>query len=240
MATFVLVHGAWQGAWCWQRIIPVLEECGHRTVAIDLPGHGRDLTPPEAVTLEDYVSTVIRTVESIAHRSVLVGHSMGGIVAALVTEQIPDKIGALVALASPPAVNGVSMINAVTALDPEYLGHFVWSPDGSTARMAPQGIRDFLCQGCPDEFIDLAVGRFSPEPVAPFQTPLRLTPQKYGRVPRFYVGCERDRVVTKQVQQEASQSLPPANVYSIDADHSPFFSAPKALASCLDRIVNKL
>ena len=45
MATFVLVHGAWHGAWCWDKVVPLLEAKGHTVVAPDLPGHGDDETP---------------------------------------------------------------------------------------------------------------------------------------------------------------------------------------------------
>src|SRR5690606_24155583 len=47
---FVLVHGAWHGAWCWSRITGALEAMGHRALAIDLPGLGDDPAPPESVS----------------------------------------------------------------------------------------------------------------------------------------------------------------------------------------------
>lgn len=48
MTTFALVHGAWHGAWCWQRLTPELEERGHHVIAVDLP-----CDDPEAA-FEDY------------------------------------------------------------------------------------------------------------------------------------------------------------------------------------------
>jgi pimeloyl-ACP methyl ester carboxylesterase len=49
MSTFVLVHGAWHGAWCWYKIIPLLEEAGQKVVALDLPSLGMDRTSIAAV-----------------------------------------------------------------------------------------------------------------------------------------------------------------------------------------------
>ena len=40
MSTFVLIHGAWHGGWCWEKVKPLLTAQGHQVVAPDLPGHG--------------------------------------------------------------------------------------------------------------------------------------------------------------------------------------------------------
>ena len=48
MSRFVLVHGAWHGAWCWEKVVPLLAARGHAARAIDLPGHGDDPAPPTA------------------------------------------------------------------------------------------------------------------------------------------------------------------------------------------------
>ncbi|MBT3661687.1 MAG: alpha/beta fold hydrolase, partial [Rhodospirillaceae bacterium] len=58
MANFVLVHGAYHAAWCWQRVVPVLEQAGHRVSAPDLPGHGDDKAPPADVTMSSYAGRV--------------------------------------------------------------------------------------------------------------------------------------------------------------------------------------
>jgi alpha-beta hydrolase superfamily lysophospholipase len=44
--TFLLVHGAWQGAWAWDTIVPRLKQAGHDAIAVELPGDGCDDTPP--------------------------------------------------------------------------------------------------------------------------------------------------------------------------------------------------
>ena len=48
MTTFVLIHGAWHGGWCWEKVAPLLEARGHRVLAPDLPGHGANRTPLSA------------------------------------------------------------------------------------------------------------------------------------------------------------------------------------------------
>ena len=58
MANFLLIHGAWHGAWCWHKVIPAIEALGHQAIAIDLPSHGRDKTPVAEATLESYARKV--------------------------------------------------------------------------------------------------------------------------------------------------------------------------------------
>ena len=61
MATFLLVHGACTGGWCWEKVVPLLEAAGHKACAPDLPGLGNDQTPPANVTLADNVENLFLT-----------------------------------------------------------------------------------------------------------------------------------------------------------------------------------
>lgn len=55
MSIFVLIHGAWFGAWRWSKVLPRLEQQGHTVVVPDLSSHGREKTPLAAVSLPAYV-----------------------------------------------------------------------------------------------------------------------------------------------------------------------------------------
>lgn len=78
MSTFVLIHGAAHGGWCWYKVVPLLEKQGHTVLAPDLPSHGRDKTPLAAVTLQLYVDSVCKLLDEQQEPVILVGHSMGG------------------------------------------------------------------------------------------------------------------------------------------------------------------
>ena len=70
MATFCLVHGAWHGAWCWERLIPELEALGHSAVAVDLPSHEPD------AGFAEYAAALAPAAEG---ADALVGHSLSGL-----------------------------------------------------------------------------------------------------------------------------------------------------------------
>jgi len=58
MSTYVMVHGAWHGAWCWYKVVPLLQRAGHTVVAPDLPSLGRDRTPMGEVSLATWVDHI--------------------------------------------------------------------------------------------------------------------------------------------------------------------------------------
>ncbi|HKI75494.1 MAG TPA: alpha/beta fold hydrolase, partial [Pseudomonadales bacterium] len=87
MSHFVLIHGAWHGGWCWNKVIPFLEERGHTVAAPDLP-----LEQP----FEAYVDTALAAIDEASGPVILVGHSLGGVVITQVAERVPQKIERLV------------------------------------------------------------------------------------------------------------------------------------------------
>src|SRR5579863_2206159 len=58
MSTFLLIHGAWHGGWCWRKVAPLLQAKAHMVLAPDLPGHGNDKTPTATVTLQTYTDRI--------------------------------------------------------------------------------------------------------------------------------------------------------------------------------------
>ena len=100
MATFVLVHGAWLGGWCWHRVAPRLRTAGHDVYTPTLTGLGEraHLATPD-VNVETHVRDVVNVVEfEDLHDVVLVGHSYGGVVIRAVASRIPDRIAHLIYL----------------------------------------------------------------------------------------------------------------------------------------------
>ena len=72
MSTFMLIHGAWHGAWCWERLVPELESLGHRTLTVDLP------SDDPTATFETYADHAVEAMSTEDDQVVLVGHSMAG------------------------------------------------------------------------------------------------------------------------------------------------------------------
>jgi len=93
MSEVLLVHGSCHGAWCWDALIPALARHGIAARAIDLPSHGADATPPEAVTLDSYADAILAALDG---PTVLLGHSAGGFAITAAAERAPEKVAALI------------------------------------------------------------------------------------------------------------------------------------------------
>ena len=126
--TFVLVHGAWHGAWCWSAVINHLERLGDRALALDLPGHGASQVGRAEVTLAAYVDSVVGFIEARNLEGVvLAGHSLGGITVSGVVQKIPQRI------------KRVIFISAVVLRDGERVVDTL--PDGGKSAQAFEQLR---------------------------------------------------------------------------------------------------
>jgi len=117
MATFILIHGSFHGAWIWHKLIPQLEALGHKGLAIDLPGHGQDKTPASRVSLSRCVNALLDTIDAQVEPVILVAHSRNGIVISQAAEARSGRIRGLVYLAAYMVPHGKSMMDY--ALDDE-------------------------------------------------------------------------------------------------------------------------
>ncbi len=86
--TYVLVHGAWHGAWSWNTTQQKLMEAGHEVINFDLPGHGREKTPISEITFDVYVNMVKQEINKIDKPVMLVGHSLAGFIISKVAEEM--------------------------------------------------------------------------------------------------------------------------------------------------------
>lgn len=234
MRTYVLIHGAWHGAWCWKKVIPLIEKEGHEVVAPDLPGHGKDKRPIADITLQAYTDRVCQILDEQPDPVVLVGHSMGGAVITQTAEYRPEKISKLVYVTAFLLQNGEFLLqHAEPDTEALVLPNLIMSEDQSYANVKQEALKEVFYADCSDEDVEFAKSRLVPQAAAPFATPVSTTEKNFGRVPRAFIACLRDRAISPSIQEKLYTALPCENVISMDTSHSPFFSAPEELAKHL-------
>jgi pimeloyl-ACP methyl ester carboxylesterase len=239
MATFVLIHGAWHGGWCWERVAPLLVAEGHRVLAPDLPGMGADRRKHGSDPLGDWTDFVAELATSADEPVILVGHSLGGVVISQVAERVPEAVDRLVYLTAFLLRSGQSLADVANRY-----------PDVGPARaLRPAGVEGDVIVD-PDQAIGIfynemsaddaraAVDRLVAQPVAAFTTPVTLTAERFGRVPRAYVEATDDRAISLEMQRDMQAVLPCEPVITLKCDHSPFYSAVPQLAEALLSLVD--
>jgi pimeloyl-ACP methyl ester carboxylesterase len=238
MARFVLVHGAFHGAWCWEPLVAELAARGHDVVTLDLPGSGEDTTPVAEVTLDAYARRICDRLSDQPVPVVLVAHSMGGVAVTQAAAQCPERIAKLVYVAAFLPGDGQSLAD-LTQL-PEGAGdmvqaHMVVDGEPPVATMPAQAAREAFYGLCEPEQVAWATERIRPQPMLPFVTPVALDGSEAGRPPRAYVISAQDRALPTALQRRLVADNPDLEVAELDADHSPFLSRTSELAAALER-----
>ncbi len=233
MSTFVMIHGAWFGAWANAKVIPFLQRAGHRVIAPDLPGHGADTTPLAQLSLNVFVDRVVDTLDVQREPVILVGHSAGGAVISQAAEYRPDKVKTLVYLTAFLLRNGEN-INSYAMQDKESLipQSIEFAADQSWAKPKDVAFKDlFMADAC-DQDAEWAMALSRPESGRFFVDPVQLT-DKYERLPRVYIRCTNDRTISPAIQKLMYTNTACDRVYSMDTSHAPFLAKPMELASHL-------
>ncbi len=234
MSRYILIHGAWHGAWCWTKIISLLKSKGHNVEAIDLPGSGNDKTPIPQVTLDAYTKKVCETLDTQPEPVILVGHSLGGITITQTAEYRPQKIKTLVYLTAFLLRNGESRISVrnrdLQSLAPQ---NTIYSEDKTYMIFRKEAAREVFYADCSNEDIERAKSLLCSQAIAPLKTPMHLTEENFGRIPRIYIECLHDKAVSPSMQKMMYTATSCRKVLSLNTSHSPFLSAPEALAAHL-------
>jgi pimeloyl-ACP methyl ester carboxylesterase len=236
MSTFVLVHGAFHGGWCWHKIVSRLEAEGHTVFAPDMPGRGIDRTPLGDVTLESIVVKIGAVIDAAREPVILVGHSYGGTIITQTAETRAKKIRRLVYLTAFMVGDGEKTIDIAQAdRENDLAGNIAFSEDGKSVSVNEPAIRNAFYASVPRR------GHRTRQAVAlagsngGFTTALRTTASGWGSIPRVYIECLKDRAISIG-QQRGFHAKYPCDVHTLDTDHSPFFSMPDQLTDILVRL----
>jgi len=234
LARFVIVHGAFEGAWCWAPIAERLRAAGHTVQNPDLPGSGEDRTPVEHVTLDAYVDSTCEVLRSEEAPAVLVGHSMGGMVITQAAARCPEKISQLVYVSAFLPKNGESLASLAglpEGADDGVQLNMVVEGDPPVATLPAEAGIQVLYGECDPKTAAEAAAQMRPQAAAPFTVPVEI--DDGARIPRRYVFCTKDKAIPLALQRRMVREAPCEDVAELHTDHSPFFSAPDDLTRIL-------
>jgi pimeloyl-ACP methyl ester carboxylesterase len=230
MTTFVLVHGAGHGGWCWAKVAPLLRAAGHAVHAPTLTGVGEraHLRSPD-VDLETHIADVlgVLTYEDLS-KVILTGHSYGGVVISGVADRAPERVAQLVFLDAIIPGDG----DAAADVFPQFVFDEVRTVDGVELGLWPDPARYGIVDPADQAW---AGPRLTPHPWRSLTQPLRLQDEAaLRRIPRTIVNCSDRLTSVEGVWRE--RLLDGERVWEIDTGHDLMISEPQRLAEMLLKV----
>lgn len=229
MVTFGLVHGAYHGSWCWEKLTPELEHRGHRVLAVDLPSED-----PQAGAAE-YAAAASAAFDRAGDDLVVVGHSLGGLTIPLIAASRPVRQLIFVAAMLPrPGKTQEEVLSAESDMIlPGPKGGAYRGPAGEI-RWRPEAAARWFFADCPADLATWAASRLRGQcwKITSEVSPLPAWPA----VPCSYVLGTRDAVINPVWSRRAAQAVLGVRAMELDAGHSLFLAAPAVLAQVLDEL----
>ncbi|PSR93273.1 Methylesterase [Actinidia chinensis var. chinensis] len=242
---FVLVHGISGGSWCWYKIRCLMENSGYKVSCIDLKGSGIDRSDAKTIlSFEDYNKPFMDFMSTLPdnEKVILVGHSAGGLSLTDATHKFAKKISLAIYLGATMLKTGFWTDQDIKQGVPD-LSHFgdVYElgfglgPDQppTSALVKKEFQRKIIYPLSPQEDSTLASMLLRPGPIKALVSARFEDRQDSDAVPRVYIKTTQDHVVKPEQQEAMIRRWPPAEVYVLESDHSPFFSAPFVLFGLL-------
>ena len=239
----LLLHGAWQGAWVFDAIIPYFEARGWRCHAVDLPENGCEGAPPGEASLTSYVDHVAAVAPP---RTVILAHSGSGVIASQYAEDFPERVAAIVYVAGMMLPSGMAYEDLARQLasEGEVVGginpHLTRSPDGLFTQVPPEAAREIFLHDCSPEVAAAGALRLTPQRETGRILRARLTPERFGETAKIYVEATADRSIVPVAQKRMQALVAHDMALSIDSGHAPHISQPQALARLVDEALRAL
>lgn len=240
MATFVLVHGAWHGGWCWRDVVARLQRDGHVVHAVTLTGLGEraHLLSP-LITLETHIADVANTIEAGELQDVVLAvHSYAGMLGTAVADRMPQRLKHLVYVDAVIPRPGESWSSThASATREARLAAAQASPDYSFPAPDPSVF------GLEGEAYAWVKRRQTPHPGHTYQAPLQFDPQRVAGVARTFIDCTRPALGTIDVIRQrvrdpkywdgAWAGGAGASLVELATGHDPMVSEPQRLTQML-------
>ncbi len=219
--TIVLVHGAWHGSWCWERVIPLLQQRGLTARTVDLPSVGA--AAGAAIDLSADAAAVDEVVENIDGPVVLCGHSYGGMV---ISRASTRNLVRLVYVCAFIPLEGQSLITAGSGRPASWIQML----EGDLMQPDPTRADSVFYNDCDAGTREWATSRIRPQSAATMME--TVARPAWREVPSTYVVCANDMAIPADLQRNVFASRT-TKVLELQAGHSPFLSQPAALADVL-------
>ncbi|TWI13071.1 alpha/beta fold hydrolase [Sphingobacterium siyangense] len=229
--TFVLVHGAWVGGWCWDPIVNILTSLGHTVYAPTMPGLGdEDPNEKKAITLSDHVNSIVKLIKNQNLSDIiLVAHSYGGAVITGVADRMKDYISKLVYIDAFILQNGQSVLSLNKDEDQVAIVKQAKENNGTVPPVF--GPQDLGAIG--PEVGQALMTKMRFQPLNTFVQQLGLANEVGNNLPLTYIAFDQPELVQIKPFVEYVRNKAEWKFYSIKAGHMGIMTHPSFVADLL-------
>lgn len=235
MSHYILVHGAFEGAWSWDNITPKLLKKGHQATAVNLPGSPGNERDIPGVTMKSYIDTVVDEIAKLESKVVLVGHSLAGAVISQVAEAIPDNIERLVYVTAFMLQNGDSALDAMQRDKAgQFLPRLAFSDDQTSATSDEATWREVAFHDVNETSILEALPLLrGPQATEPFMAKVAVSEARFGSIPKTYIRTDIGKMLTPTLQDEMLKNWRVDQIHVLNSGHFPALSLPDQLVQAM-------
>jgi pimeloyl-ACP methyl ester carboxylesterase len=233
--TFVLVHGAWHGGWCWRGVADRLRAAGHRVFTPTCTGLGeRAHQLSRDITLDSFTRDVAAVIEAEELQDiVLVGHSFGGLPVSGVADLMPERVRSLVFLDSLLVQPGRSPADGLTADVVAARRKAAEETSGGLSLPVPPPSAFGVTAPAEMAWLER---RLTPHPFSTYASPLNIGKPIGNGLPCTYVACTSPVYLPLEGVRTWARQQAGWRWEEIATGHDAMVTAPEELAEMLERL----
>lgn len=229
---FVLVHGAWHGGWCWEKVSNKLRNEGDEVYTPTLSGMAENKNMLDStINLETHITDIVNLiVNQDLHHVILVGHSYGGVVISGVADRIPERLEKLVYLDALLVENGQSALSVNPKENRDIFTKAAMDFDHGLSIPAPSstwfGVTDSTDVKWTNE-------RLTNQPYKTFTQPVALKHPYGNHLHLIYIACRNPELAVLEQFADKTKKSKAWKYYELKTGHDAMISMPNELATLL-------
>lgn len=237
--TFVLVHGAFHGGWCWRAVARLLRDAGHSVFTPTLSGLGeRRHLMSQDLTIDRLAMDITNLIEVEDLRDVvLVGHSFAGTIISVVADRMPERLAQVIYLDAVTPLAGKSLYDMMPEkVRAARMATLATSPDGAVQVPSPPAVHFGISDGEQASWVDR---RLTPHPTSGYASPVNLKGPIANGVPAAYIRCTAPVFPVNDPCAAFAAAQPGWTYRALAAGHDAMISAPHEVADLLLELSSK-
>lgn len=231
---FFLLHGGWQGGWCWDAVANRLRQAGHRVHAPTMPGFDPGSSPQPRLGLRNFVAHAVEAFDSCGFsEAVVIGHSGGGPVGQGLVEHRPDRVRLIGFMDATVLFDGETLFDVA---DPqravELRRQALANPEGLLPMTEKVWLEDLCCD------VDAAVARVwlertVPTPIGWATQPAETPNEAWRRLGHAYIFLDEEKPSAKPLYERMAARLVDPAIIKCPGSHEAMLTRPDNVARAL-------